>query len=225
MKKAILLPILAFALPLLSPQIAQAQGTIYVSSLGLPSTGSASVGSDLWLAEGFWTGTNAAGYVLNSVQLALGDAVGNPSGFTAMIYNQDPQIVIGPFPGSSISALNGSLDPVGGGIYTYTPGSSLTLSPRSNYFIVLTARTTAADGAYQWSFAAPQHPTSSGGWGGSQIPFASSDGLNWGPGPVGTVQFAISATAVPEPATLGLLALGGLFLVRYRRKAQPVGTA
>lgn len=224
MKKALIPAILALAVGLLSPQTAQAQGTIYVSSLGLPSTGSASVGSDSWLAEGFRTGTNAAGYLLNSVQLALGDAVGNPSGFTAMIYNQNPDIVIGAFPGSSIGTLNGSLDPVAGGIYTYTPGSSLTLSPMSNYFLVLTAGTVVADGAYQWSLATPQNPASSGGWSGYGIPFASSDGLSWGPGPVGTVQFAISATAIPEPSGVGLLALGGFFLIWHHRKAKEIGT-
>ena len=69
MKKAFALAILALVLAVLSPPVAQAQGTTYVSSLGLPSTGSASVGSDSWVAEGFWTGPNAAGYLLNSVQL------------------------------------------------------------------------------------------------------------------------------------------------------------
>jgi hypothetical protein len=45
-------------------------------------SGSPSVASDSWLAAEFGTGTDASGYVLNSVQLGMTDASGNPSGFT-----------------------------------------------------------------------------------------------------------------------------------------------
>jgi hypothetical protein len=221
MKKDIL-AILALALALSLPQAAQAQGTVYVSSLGLPSAGSGSAGSDSWLAADFETGTNAGGYLLNSVQLALTNASGNPSGFTAMIYNVNPNIIAGAAPGSSLGTLNGSLDPVASGIYTYIPASSLTLSPTTEYFIVLTAGTGVADGAYEWSYTSTHAPTLSGGWYGDHILLSSSDGLRWGPGP-GYAQFAISATAVPEPSTLGLLALGGSLLVWHCRKAKAAG--
>jgi PEP-CTERM motif len=223
MKKNMMLAILAFAFALFSPQITQAQGTIYVSTLGLPSTGSASVGSDLWLAEGFLTGNNVGGYLLNSVQLALADALGNPSGFRAMVYTVTNDIA-GEGPGSSLGTLSGSLDPVAAGTYTYSPGSGLTLLPHTKYYIVLTAGTAVADGAYEWSATSTYAPTLSGGWSGGGIPLYSSAGLNWGPFPPNYPQFAISATDVPEPSTLGLLALGGLFLVRHRRKAKALGT-
>jgi hypothetical protein len=222
MKKNIMLAILAFPLAGVSPQAAHAQGTVYVSSLGLPSTGSASVGSDSWLAADFGTGTNAGGYLLNSVQLALTNASGNPSGFTAMIYNVNPKSTAGAEPGSSLGTLNGSLEPVAGGIYTYSPASGLTLSPTTEYFIVLTAGTAVANGAYEWSYTSTRAPTLSGGWNGDHILLSSSDGLRWGPGP-GNGQFAISATDVPEPSTLGLLAMAGFFLVRQRRKCDPNG--
>jgi hypothetical protein len=217
MKKKITLALLVCALALLSPQIVQAQGTIYVSTLGLPSTGSASVGNNSWLAADFGTGTNAGGYVLNSVQLALGDAVGNPSGFTAMIY-AGTNIIIAVVPGSSLATLHGSLDPVAGGIYTYSPASSLMLSPTTEYFIVLTAGTAIASGAYEWSFTRTNTPALSGGWDGVGVLHSSSDGVSWGPGLGGYAQFAISATDVPEPSALGLLALGGFLLVCHRRK-------
>jgi hypothetical protein len=219
MNKAIILAVLASALAGLSPQISPAQGTIYVSTLGLPSTGSASVGSDSWLAEFFQTGPNAGGYLLNSVQLALTDATGTPSGFTVMIYNRNPLVITGFAPGNSLGTLSGSLDPVAPGLYTYTPGSTLTLSPGTPYFIVLTAGTAVADGAYEWSVATTGSPTVSGGWNGGGISVSSSDGLNWRPSIPVLALSAISATAVPEPSTLGLLALGGFFLVRRRRKS------
>ena len=222
MKNNLILAILVFASALWSPQIAQAQGTVYVSNLGLPSAGSVSVGNNSWLATDFETGTNAGGYLLNSVQLALTDATGNPSGFSAMIYDVNPKSIAGAEPGSSVCALNGSLDPVGAGIYTYSPASSLMLSPSTEYFIVLTAGTAVADGAYQWSVTSTDAPTLSGGWNGAHIPLSSSDGVNWGPFASTYAQFAISGTPVPEPSTLGLLALGGCLLVWRRRHAKPV---
>jgi hypothetical protein len=219
MRKTIISGIIVSVFGLLAPHIAQAQGTIYVSSLGLTSSGSASVGSDSWLATDIRTGTNAGGYLLNSVQLALTDASGTPSGFTAMIYNINPLIEV-PVPGSSLGTLNGSLDPVAGGVYTYSPASTLTLSPSTVYFIVLTAGTAVANGAYEWSVVNIFAPTISGGWIGDRILLSSSVGLNWTQVPSALPQFAISAIAVPEPSTLGLLALGGFFLIRHRLKAK-----
>lgn len=216
------LSILASALVLSSPLIAQAQGTVYVSSLGLTPTGSASVGNDSWLAEDFATGTSAGGYLPSSIQFALSNALGNPSGFTAMIYNVNPHSVAGAVPGSSLGTLNGSLDPVAGGIYTYSPASNLTLLPATTYFIVFTAGTAVANGAYEWSVTSTHAPTLSGGWKGDNVLLSSSDGLNWGPVGLSFAQFAISATAVPEPSALCLLALGGLFLLRHRRKGKAV---
>jgi hypothetical protein len=222
MKKTITLALLASELALLPSQIAHAQGTFYVSTLGLPSTGSASVGNDSWLATDFETGTNAGGYLLNSVQLALANASGNPSGFAVMIYNQDPHIVVGAAPGTSIGSLNGSLDPVSSGIYSYSPASTLILSPSTTYFIVLSSGTATADGAYEWSVTSTRAPSLAGGWNGDHYLLSASDGLRWGPGPSSSyAQFAVSATAIPEPAAVGLLGLGGCFLFWRRRSACP----
>jgi PEP-CTERM motif len=226
MRKAAILPaLLALAFALLSSQIAQAQGTTYVSSLGLPPTGSSSVGSDTWLAEAFWTGTNGGGYLLDSVQLALTNASGTPSGFTVMIYNNGagPN---GVSPGTNLYTLNGSLDPVAGGVYTYSPGSSLALLPYRFYFIVLTAGTPVASGAYEWNVTSTRGYITSGGWGAPNNLMSSSDGVHWGfPSPAAYAQFAISATPVPEPSTLALLALGGGFLLWQHRKVKPADTA
>ena len=219
-----MLAIFDFMLAVLSPQIAQAQGTLYVSNLGQTCTGSSPVGNDSWLAADFVTGTNAGGYLLNSVQLALTNASGTPSGFTAMIYSYNPLLYgAAVLPGSSLGTLNGSLDPVAGGIYTYSPASTLTLSPGTVYFIVLTAGTGVASGAYEWSVTSTQTPTLSGGWHGDDTFLSSSGGLNWGPVANAFPQFAIYATpAVPEPSTLGLFVLGGFLLVWRHRKAKAI---
>jgi hypothetical protein len=90
------------------------------------------------------------------------DASGNPSNFTAMIYTAVG--FSGPNPGSSLGTLDGSLNPVGSGVYTYTDDSNITLSPYGIYFIVLTAGTAIANGAYDWSLTIPNAYNPSGGW-------------------------------------------------------------
>src|ERR1035437_6014767 len=78
--------IVCLALAASVPQITQAQAsTTYLSNLDQPSSGSLPVGSNSWLAIEIITGGNRAGYSLDSIQLAMTDASGNPRGFTAML--------------------------------------------------------------------------------------------------------------------------------------------
>ena len=209
-----------FVVGLLAQQIAVAQGTTtYLSNLSQASAGSLPVGSDSWLAAAFQTGTNAAGYLLNSVQLALTAASGSPTGFRAMIYNNGaaPSGII---PGTNLCTLNGSLDPVAAGVYTFTPASTLTLLPRLFYEIVLTAETPMAVGAYEWSFATTSSYNPSGGWFAANGPILTSDNgspPSWNLSGASSAQFAINGTAVPEPSTLALLALGG-WLLAWRHR-------
>jgi len=229
MKNPIIGGIIVLAVVLSVPQILQAQGTTYLSNLGQPSTGSLAVGSDSWYAALFFTGTNASGYSLNSVQLAMTDASGNPSGFTAMLYAQDYSNGFAIFPGSRLGTLSGSTDPATGGIYTYTDDSNITLSPSTPYFVVLTAGTTVANGAYDWSLAGIDSYNPNGGWGviggvsGDYL--HSSDSSSWNSTSSGGFpQFAINATAVPEPSSGILLGLGGLGFLWHRRKTDTTDT-
>jgi len=222
MSKLITNAVIAVVVGLSGPQLAEAQGTLYMSSLGLTSVGSASVASNSWVAVDFATGTNAGGYLLNSVQLALGDASGNPSGFTAIIYGNG-NYPAGANLGSNICTLSGSLEPVSAGIYTYSPTSILRLSPLEYYFVVLTAATPVADGVFAWSVTSTFPPTLSGGWYGDNVTPSSSDGLHWNGGvPRQYAQFAIYATdlPVPEPSELGLFALAGCLLLWRQHKAK-----
>ena len=209
--------IVFLAVAVAAPQTIYAQGTIYLSNLDQPSAGSLAAGSHSWLAAIFHTGTNAGGYMLDSIQLAMADASGNPGGFTVMVYAPDAGSY---FPGHNLGTLSGSLNPVTSGIYTYTPATSLTLAPRGDYSIVLTAGTPVANGAYGWSYAGINSYNPSGGWlcrglwtsGNGSPPWIGSGGA--------FPQFAIYATAVPEPGVLSLFVLGGFFLVWHRRKAK-----
>ncbi|HVU07402.1 MAG TPA: choice-of-anchor R domain-containing protein [Verrucomicrobiae bacterium] len=217
MKKLIII----FLVALLASRLVQAQGTTYLSNLGQAPVGSNPVGNDSWLAAGFFTGNNVGGYMLNSVQLEMTDASGSPSGFTIMIYDRgdNPNVIV---PGSSLGVLSGSADPSTGGIYTYTT-SGLTLSPSTYYYVVLTAGTAVANGAYDWSVmnTASYNPDDS--WIGS-VTLVSHDGSSWGTLPTypqyDFSQFAITATPVPEPSSSWLILFGGGILFYVRRSFQ-----
>ncbi len=224
MKKIIIGDVIFFVVALLTSQSVQAQGVVYLSNLGQSSAGSDMVGSDSWLAAGFFTGTNSSGYILNSIQLAMTNATGNPSGFTVMLYSAIPPSSSSNgefFPGSNLGALNGSLNPTTAGIYSYDPSSSLSLAPSTAYFLALTAGTSVANGAYEWDLAnANYNPT--GGWHAPPAVavgdnYQSSDGSSWGILEA-LPQFAINATAIPEPGVLGLLGLGGLCFFWHCRR-------
>ena len=212
---------IVLAVALLAPQISQAQGTVYLSNLSQTPITNRPVGSDSWLAESFATGTNAGGYLLNSVQLAMTNASGNPSGFTLMLYSA---ILNGElFPGNSLATLSGVENPATNGIYTYLPSSDIALSPGTAYYLVLTAGTTVADGAYNWNLAFPNY-NQPGGWHASvgvtgPDNYTSLNGVNWIPTGI-SPQFAISGMAIPEPDILSLFALGSLSFLWQRRKAK-----
>jgi len=219
MKKSIISCLIILTIALI-PQIATAQGILtYLSNLDQPSTGSNPVGSDSWYAALFRTGTNASGYDLNSIQLGMTDASGNPNSFTVMVYGAVQPPGASFMPGSSLGTLDGSLNPATSGIFTYTDASNLMLLPHTVYAIVLTAGTTVANGAYEWSYAGADSYNPSGGWaddGGSV--YTSNNGSSWTPISGVNSQFAINATPVPEPSSEILLGLGGLaFLWRRRR--------
>jgi hypothetical protein len=141
--------------------------------------------------------------------LAITDADNNPSGFTVMVYSAVGGA--GVTPGSSYGTLNGSLNPVNGGIYNYTAPSNLVLSPSTVYFVVLTAGTTVANGAYKWSVTDTASPGyTSDHWGGEIFFEDSDDGLHWNYSSGIYGQYALMATPVPEPGALGFLVLGAL---------------
>jgi hypothetical protein len=226
MKKNVISGFIVFLIALLIPQITGAQGTVYVSGLSQTSTGSHSVGSDSWLAADFETGTNASGYVLNSVELALINASGNPNGFTAMLYTQVGEGGVNP--GSSLGAFSGSSNPSTSDIYVYTAPPDFILSPNTFYNIVVTSQTLAGTGSYNWSDSTFP-PNLSGGWRVSYGVLYSNNGAitDWYAFPVsGYAQFSIDAISIPEPGVLSLFGLGGVFLfgIFCRRCQQRIGS-
>jgi hypothetical protein len=223
MRKIAIGAFVGLALGLLGIQNSRAQGTVtYVSNLGQPSSGSVSVGGNAWYAADFISGVNMAGYFLDSVQLQLTDPSGAPSGFTVMIYVGAAGLGA-IYPSSSVGILAGSANPTTDGLYAYTPTSSLTLLPNTEYFVVLTSTTPVANGAYDWSTTGTGSPGfNSYHWVCETAFQSSSDGLNWNFTSANYGQFAINATAAPEPGVVGLLVAGGLVFGWRRWKARSV---
>jgi hypothetical protein len=155
------------------------------------------------------TGTNAGGYVLNSVQLQMFQESGNAGGFAVMLYSSANNF-FSSFPGGNLGSLAGSDNPSTQGIYTYT-ASGPTLAASTYYFIVLTAATGSATGAYQLGAGGPYN--SIDGWNTAIDNYSSNDGASWFHG--GGGEFAITATAIPEPSAETLSGFGGILLLGF----------
>jgi hypothetical protein len=214
MKKSIPLTILLVSVIFL-PTFVQAQGTLQASNLGQTPTSSAAIGSDSWIAQEFYIfGTDPTIYDLNSIQLLTNPASGNPSDFNVSIYSAGN---LGGSPKNFLGSLNGSTDPSLGGVFTYT-ASDITLSGDIGYYVVVTAATSIAQGAYSWSAS---NNAGTGNWNITDIYYSSADGLNWtGHARQDVFQMAIYATPVPEPSTCALLGLSlfGLGFWRLQQK-------
>jgi hypothetical protein len=220
--KKIILVVLFLMVELFAPKTTRAQGMVYFSNLSQPSGDSAAIGADSWFAQAF--NPHASGYAgaftLDSIQLLMTSPTGNPSGFAVSIYSDSssqPRL-----PAVFLGDLNGEY-PASPGIYTYT-ADDITLLTGHNYFIVVTAATPLADGAYNWSLA--DTASSEGEWPLFNYFFTSTDGSTWS-GPHSfqyPFQFAINATPVPEPGVLGLFILCGLGLLWHRRKQRHATT-
>jgi hypothetical protein len=203
--KTIALPVFfLFAIVLCSPRL-DAQGVTFISNLELDQLGSAAVANDAWVAQSFTTGTNAVGYVLNTVQIAMSPASGSPNRLSVLLYSAN-----GAYPGDVLMSLSGPNNPSAGGVISFT-ASDFALLPANTYWIVLTAESPLSAGAYTANIASFFGYAASDGWWTDRYYAESVNGSRWSVSPVGVdLQFAVGATAVPEPTSLALLSLAGL---------------
>ena len=190
-----------------------AQGALRVSNIGQTPNGNGFVGSDSWIAQNFFIlASDPNDYTLNTVDLLMNSAAGNPGDFEASIYSG----VAGGAPNTFLGSLSGSDNPSVGGVHSYT-ASGITLTGGVGYFVVVTSATPLAQGAYDWS--ASDSFTQNGSWVINHQYATSSDGSAWQVSARDEAfQMALYATVVPEPTSLALLGLGSLALVMVRRR-------
>jgi hypothetical protein len=201
----------------------QAQSAVYSSNLADNSAGSFTVANNSWIAQELvWEGYIVNGVmltpncILNSVQLQMNTASGNPGSFTVSIYTAGPS-----GPGTSLGTLTGSFNPANPGIYTYTtPG--ITLSPANAYFVVLDSATPSGQGAYNLDYTTSNNEVSSG-WTINNVTgyltiedeyCVSADGLSWSSHiRQNTAQMAIYGTPVSPGLSVGGDGLGNVKIV------------
>jgi hypothetical protein len=193
--------LLFVALILFLPTLLNAQGTLYVSSIqSMGRFGGMDVGNDAWIAEQIESGNNSSGYVLNSVELAIGGAGPEAGGLSLSVYSD-----VNNLPSTDLGNLTGPSDPTGG-FYTYS-ASGLMLSPSTEYFIVAIAATSS----FEWVEGNSSSVTGTDQWtiGGGNL-VSANQGLTWTSFDSGfDMQMAIYATPVPEPPPWILGTLGG----------------
>ena len=186
--------------------------TNYVSNLDGSNSGG--YGISTWsYAESFVTGTNTSGYALNSVSVVMGGRANNAAGFSLSLFSDS-----GGRPGANLESLFGNNNPTAG-LFTYT-SSGLALAPSNTYWIVESATTSGYD-MYTWCFTYRSSAyTSIEGWSIDTAGYCEAyRNQSWNDWAVmssslnGLMQFSVTATAVPEPATIALVALGAVVII------------
>lgn len=208
------LGVVAFLAWVLLPIAGLAQ-TTFVSNLDNAASNGIFVYETQWLAGAFTTGAHAGGYTLDHVDIAFTGVASDATFAVSLWSNAEaaPDVGLGSF----VHNAGGQFEPAG----------FLSVQPLTTYWLVLSSDE-AFDGgsSFAWLSTADSLFAVSGGWSVAGA-FAGSDdqGAEWSLLPSDYV-FAVTATAVPEPAAyatlLGGLALAGVLVRRRRRGPRAV---
>jgi hypothetical protein len=175
--------------------------------------------NNIMLGQAFRTGSEPAGYRLNSVTLHLGGVTGDGLGdFVLELYGQNKfnqsNVLIGEF----IVPTN----PTVAGLYSFDFADNGTKLGRLTQYVIVASSpnsTGPTTSQYGWRQNVSSTLVVEPGWqfGG---PFTSSNGTTWAPIRANSFQFAIDATAIPEPTAATLLAAGAILMgiKRIRRR-------
>jgi hypothetical protein len=193
-----------------------ARGSLFLSNLGEQSLGVTAVGNDLWIGQPFNTGNNPGGWLIESVDLLMGDSEGQPDGFSITINGPSR---FGPGP---VLATLGGPEPISAGVYNYT-GTGVVLPRLTTRWLVLTSETGMSEGSYSWGVSETLSYESSSGWTPGPYYDSSSDGLQWMRNTGSMLQFAIHGAPIPESTILALVGMSGLFVLARAVKRRLVG--
>ena len=197
-----------------------AQSQTFLSNLGESPGGSFAVSQSSWAAQAFNVGDNIVGtrnegFQLNSIQVLMDAPIGNPSGFSLSIYDI---VTRDEGPSRFIGSLVGT-PPNTAGVFTFT-ASNITLGPKT-YWVVMTSSSPIAMGSYSWRESSSGNFEGADRWSPYPSHDFSSDGLTWTINGNKPLQFAVYATAIPEPSSLVLIGLSCSFLfTRLARKSR-----
>lgn len=194
-------------------EIPEVRAAVMVSNLNETPVSSFPVGqSNWWAGNQFITDASAASFQLDSVTLSMDTAMNTGGGFFVAIYSNG----VGE-PGTQLELLSGVANPATAGEYTYT-STGLTLAPNTSYWVV--AGISGGTGIYPWKVENDAEVHFTGPW---QIPSTDTHitsfqngGDNWRndlPHDGFARLFSVSATAIPEPATMQVLLFGGVAAV------------
>ncbi|MBC7784952.1 MAG: hypothetical protein H7144_14030 [Burkholderiales bacterium] len=173
-------------------------------------------GYQVWEAVSFTTGAGSS-WQIDTLTMALSDLSGesseglNPDGITFEIHANNAGV---PASGS-ISTLTKTTDIFLDANIDFTPSSALILSPGTTYWVV--GRPSDPDALYPWYTTTTAADNGVSGWSiGNETHFSIDQGGSWEANP-DIVQIKIGATAVPESASLCMLSLGAMAMLRRTR--------
>jgi hypothetical protein len=189
---------------------------ILLSNLAEPERHFNTLDGMLWAAQSFEA--DASSYALTDILAIVGGELGSSGAFAQL----RGATATGEMDTSASGLLTTFLVPALDGprsARTFTPSSSLTLSPLTRYFFMLGA---TGPGSFEWSYAEGNASIGPGTFGPYQYTF--DGGATWGV--FGSdnpfhMQVNVSPTAVPEASTAVLLlsGLAAMVVLRRRRSA------
>jgi PEP-CTERM motif len=192
--------------------------TVIVSNLTATVNGTGTIynsGSPQEYAQEFLTGSSSA--VLSSIVVALGGATGTFAAGAELLSDNN-----GVPDGTIVSAFTVPTIPTTSfSDLTFTPMSNVTLKANTDYWFVLAA--TGSGGSYQWQYTNTLSTSF------PNYAYSNNNGASWTIGtPAGPFLLqanAAAVSAVPEPSSLvlaaiGLLALGMVLRARRLRTSE-----
>jgi hypothetical protein len=185
---------------------------ILISNLAEPERDFNTLDGMLWAAQSFEA--DASGYALTSILAIVGGASGSSGAFAqlrgATATGEMDTSASGLLTTFVVPALEGPRS-----ARTFTPASSLTLSPLTRYYFMLGA---TGPGSFEWSYAEGNGSIGPGTFGPYEYSF--DGGTTWGSFGADNpfrMQVDVTPAAVPEASTAVLLLSGGVAMLVLRR--------